>query len=308
MKTRSHWITLVAAVAIVAIAGCGGKTATAPGPSNAEQTAVTTSVTAAPDLLDDGLVNSSANTAVTMNRARNGALSIEAAITPRFFWRTIVSAVPRLTFAFSDTDSTGRPRQVDVMVTRRLLGTFNILKASATNPAVLDSAHVIHKPLDDQWVRFLRLRRNLLGDEPNLWRIVAATGVKVTSNGATTSIQSLRVQATGVDTTIIDPLQFWHAVHFLHFAAGDSIQLTVTTSRTDDIVLAYWHDTRARFTNNGDGTYSFTLHVGDADGFYHFGVNALSNGTLMDDTLPYDSMAWIIHCFVGPPPSLGYYQ
>ncbi len=308
MKTRSHWITLATAAALVATAGCGGKMATAPAPSNADQTAVTTSLTAAPDLLEDGLVNTSTSTAVSMNRARNAALSIEATITPRYFWRTIVSAVPHFAITFADTDSTGRPLVADVVVTRHLLGTFNILKASATDPTVLDSADIVHKPLDDQWVRILRLRRNLLGDEPNVWRIVAATGVKVPSNGATTSIQSLRIQSTGVDTTITDPLQFWHAVHYLHFAAGDSVQLTATTTRMNDIVLAYWHDTRARFTNNGDGTYSFTLHVGETTGFFHFGVNALSNGTLYDDSLPYDSMAWILHCYVGSPPTLAYYQ
>jgi len=90
----------------------------------------------------------------------------------------------------------------------------------------------------------------------------------------------------------------------LAFAPGDSVRLTVTTSRTDDVVLAYWHDHRERFHNNGDGTYSFTLHIGGSDGGPRFfGVNAFSHGTLFDDVAAYDSMAWIFHCFVGTRPS-----
>ena len=36
-------------------------------------------------------------------------------------------------------------------------------------------------------------------------------------------------------------------------------------------------------------------------------VNALSHGTLYDDTIPYDSMAWVFHCWIGSRPTGSYY-
>ena len=300
MKTDSLRI-LPAALLIAALAGCSGKVA-APTSSGGEQMNVTTSLTATPDLLDDGLYTDPSSTPVSSTATLGNTTSLQAAITPRFFWRTIVSAVPHFTVVFADTDSVGRPRQADVLVTRRILGTFNILKASIADSTVLDSANIVHKPIDDIWLRHLRLRRFVLPGEANVWRVVAASGVQVGTQGGSTRITSVRVQATGVDTTVTDPLQLYLMVQCFRFAPGDSVMLTATTPRTDDVVLAYWTDHRERFHNNGDGTYSFTLHPSPVTGYHYFGINALSHGTLFDDALPYDSMGWILHCFVGAPP------
>ncbi|HTO90825.1 MAG TPA: hypothetical protein VMJ70_06795 [Candidatus Sulfotelmatobacter sp.] len=291
-----------AALLIAALAGCSGKVAAPTSSGSSEQTNVTSSLTHSPDLLDDGLYTDPSSTPASATTSRGNTSSLEAAISPRFFWRTIVSAVPRLTFVFSDTDSVGRPRQADVLVTRRILGTFNILKASSSDSTVLDSANIVHKPIDDIWLRHLRLRRFVLPGEANVWRVVAASGIQASTQNGSTSITSVRVQATGVDTTVTDPLQLFQMVHCFQFAPGDSIVLTATTPRTDDVVLAYWTDHRERFRSNGDGTYSFTIHLNAVLGYRYFAINALSHGTLFDDALPYDSMAWILHCFVGAPP------
>jgi len=300
---KTHSLRFVPAVLMIAaLAGCGGKVAAPTQSGNSEELSVTQSLTASSDLLDDGLYSDPTSTSVSATATRGGGSSLESAITPRFFWRTIVSAIPRFTIVFTDTDSVGRPRQADVMVTRHVIGTFNILTASSTDSSALDSANVIHKPINDLWVRHLRLRRFVLPGEANVWRVVAASGVQVGTQNGSTRITSVRIQASGVDSTVTDPLQLVPIVRCLQFAPGDSMLLTVTTPRTDDVVLAYWHDHRERFRNNGDGTYSFVLHPGDLSGFRYFGVNALSHGTLFDDALPYDSMAWILHCFIGSPP------
>jgi hypothetical protein len=57
---------------------------------------------------------------------------------------------------------------------------------------------------------------------------------------------------------------------------------------------------RRRFHNNGDNTYTLTWHTSPEDGIHHFGVNALSNGTLFDDQAPYDSDAWIFPYAIQP--------
>jgi hypothetical protein len=72
------------------------------------------------------------------------------------------------------------------------------------------------------------------------------------------------------------------------------VTLTATTGSASDVVLFYGHDVRRRFTNNGDGTFTFTFTAGRFIGLRNFGVDALSHGTLFDDTAPYDSNAWIL--------------
>ena len=74
---------------------------------------------------------------------------------------------------------------------------------------------------------------------------------------------------------------------------GAEVAVTVTTERADDIVLFVRHGHRARLEPNGDNTYSGRFTVPDERGVRHFGVNALSNGTLFDDDAPYNSIAWI---------------
>jgi hypothetical protein len=306
--TPNHFQRLAAvALATTLLAGCGGKVATGPAPDNSDQTAVTTTLTGMPEMVSDDQSSSSTTTSMSMKAGGASGNSAEAAITPRSYWRVIVSAVPHFTIAFGDTDATGRPRQADVLVSRRLLGTFNVLKAVAGDPIPPDPSSIVHKPLDDEWLRYLRLRRFVLPGEGNIWRVVAASGVKVTSANATSSIESVRCQTSDRDTTITDPLQMMEPLRCLHVASGDSLQLTVTTGRAGDVVVAAWIDFRVRFHDNGDGTYSYVFHPGQLTGLRYFGVNVLSNGTLYDDTEPYDSAAWLFHVYFGPRPSNPYF-
>lgn len=298
---RSRVLALLALS--VTLAGCS-RSPVSPigsGQGSAEQTAVTTTLASSPEFTSDSLMDVG-STPSPFGAQWTGPAGPAAAITPRYWWRTISSAERSLTFAFSDSDSTGRPRQADVTVTRHLLGQLNIYKAMEGDTMHLDSANVVHKPIDDTWVRHLRLRRFVFHESgQSVWFVTGVSGVNVTSNPTSESIQSVRVQATGLDTTLTDPAALWTLPQLCHVAPGDSLMLTATTSHTDDIVLAYWHDRRERFHANGDGTYSFKLRLGDSElnGPRFFAVNALSHDTLYDDTLPYDSAAWIFYCVVG---------
>jgi len=302
MKLVSLQRTLAASLLAGALAGCGSQVATKPSSGNAEEVAVTTALAGMPDMVSDDLFDVSTQTALSSARGRIG---IETAINPLYFWRTILGETPRFTIVFADTDSTGRPRTALVVIDRHFLGRLNIVPGTTGHP---DTANVVHKPLDDAWVRHLLLHRFDGEGALHGWHVVGATGVDVTSRNATSAIQSVRVQTGTLDTLITDPLQLFPVGRCLRVAQGDSLQLTATTSRTDDVVLAYWHDHRAPFHNNGDGTYSFTIRQSDMPGYRFFGVNALSNGTLFDDTLPYDSNAWIVHCLIGPPSPDPYYE
>lgn len=285
----------IASIAAIVVFGCstnhnpvgpsGG------GASSNDQSQVTATVDLESQLIDDGLLDSADQTALSGSRPGT-QLSGTTAIEPRRFWRTITSATRSFDFAFSDTDSTGRPTTAVVTIHRHFLGTFNVVPADTNG--MPDYNNIIHKPLDDNWVRKVRFRRTRdWDDDRDIWRIAAVTGVDVTSKNATTSIQSIRLQSASFDTTITDPLAFFKLRNVLRFAAGDSVTVTATTTRNNDVALLYYRDRRVHMTNNGDNTYTAVLHVGYLDGWRHFAVNALSHGTLYDDTDPYDSKAWI---------------
>jgi hypothetical protein len=124
--------------------------------------------------------------------------------------------------------------------------------------------------------------------------------VQVTSVNSVTRIQSVRVQAGVLDTTITDPLQMHRLRRVLRIPAGTEMTVTVTTGSATDVVVLYRWRLRARFHNNGDGTFTARWTTSDEGGMRHFGVNALSNGTLFDDAAPYDSQAWVFPFAVHP--------
>ena len=146
----------------------------------------------------------------------------------------------------------------------------------------------MRKPIEDHWVRRILLKRIRDGREMNpvrgRWRVVASSGVEVTSKDATTSIQSLRVQAAGLDTTVTDPLAFWRLRRIVKENALEPVTLTVTTGASDNLLFLFSRGGRFRFHNNGDGTYSGTWKAPLLRGIHHVGVNAFSNGTLFDGT------------------------
>lgn len=300
---KRHWLALPLALALVA--GCSkNNELMSPDSSTADaddQTLVTQEVARQPDVVEDGTYESEGN--VTLEAGATGSASLDAAITPLTYWRTIRSIDRRYDVRLSDPDSTGRPTTALVIVHKQLHGTFNIL----TGDVPVDSARsVVHKRLNDHWVRRVLLKR-IPANEPSpsnarrwAWRVAATSGVEVTSNDATSTILSLRVQATGLDTTVTDPLELFRLRAITKFEAGTEVTLTATTSRNDDIVVLHHREGRFRFHNNGDNTYTGVWHVGRGAGLRHVGVNALSNGTLFDDTLPYDSKSWILPYVVRP--------
>ena len=226
-----------------------------------------------------------------------------AAIRPVTFWRTIRSIYRRFEFAFADTDSTGRPTTAIVTVHRDMLGTFNILVNDEVPEGSPPQSHVVHKPLVDHAVRRVLLNRVPVPDATSrrtAWRVVATSGVKITSRDATSRIASLRIQSGALDTTVTEPLAFFRLRRIIQLDPLADVTITATTLRADDVVLLYLRDRRVPLHNNGDNTYTITFRVPDDTGLHHVGVNALSNGTLFDDQASYDSQSWITPFIVHP--------
>lgn len=302
------------------LAGCSKKNPTSAVPSGTtgnEQAKIAAALATQPALLDDGVSDSGDITPVSLTLA--GGAQSASAIQPLRFWRTITSRERTFEFAFADTDSTGKPMSAVVTITTHLKGRLNILiGVPGSDSTPMDSTlKTIHKPLDDVRVRRILLKRVTRmdgwhhnggdGDEPgeeddheSAWKIMGTSLAVVTSKDAATQIVSVRLQtAAGLDTTITDPMAFFHLRRIPSVMPGESITVTVTTLRNDDVVVFMSHDRHFRFHNNGDNTYTGVWSTGVfCRGVNQVGVNALSNGTLFDDQAPYDSQQWIVpHTF-----------
>jgi hypothetical protein len=288
------------------------------GGSSLAQSNVAATMSATPELVEDEISESTDQTVLSGPDGMGAALQATQPIT---FWRHITSVDRHFEFAFSDTDSTGKPNRVAVTIFKTLKGTFNVLERtvadsmppdSTPRPGMRDTTlHVVSKPLEDHWERHLLLEREHFagradGDDDHddkgfdFWRVVATSGVKVTSAGATTALSSLRIQSGDVDTTITDPLALFRLRRIFKLTSGAMVTLTATTGRNDDVVVLNYRALRVRFHNNGDNTYTAQVRAGWLAGVHHFGVNALSHGTLFDDKAAYDSQAWILPYVVTP--------
>ncbi len=309
MKTTRIASFLALVLATTLFGGCSDSPVNPQTQSAGDEAAIAGSLSAAPDFLDDGLFDAGAQTnlapSLRSGHAAPGAANV--AVEPYFFWRSITGRTRSFEFAFADSDTTGRPTTAVVTIHRTFTGTFNIVPRDPANPELPDSDRVIEKPLEDRWVRRFLMKRIDLG--PGLrpaWRLAAASAVEVTSKDATSLITSVRVQTATKDTTLTDPMAFIHLRHVLRFAPEDTVTITVTTPRTDDVVLLYHHDHRVRLANQGGGIYTGKFRAGLFNGWRHFGVNALTHAALFDDTAAYDSKAWIYPYVVMGGPDVEY--
>lgn len=301
---KSQRFLLAAPLALLLLAGCGksgeslSPAATA---TSADEVEITQELTTNASLVEDeGLSAIAEQTAAAGTDPSSPLASLQEAIAPRFFWRTIREVRRRHEFQFADHDSAGRPWTAVVTVHKRLLGGFHVLTVDSLGP---DSVRrrVVNKPLDDHWVRRVLLKRVRLQDTDRAaWRIAGTTAVRVTSKDALTRIRSLRVEAPGLDTTITDPLEFFRLRQVIRVEPDVEVRLTATTLDPADVVVLYTGHHRFRFRNHGDGSHSGTWMSPALLGVRHVGVNALSRGTLFDDAAPYDSQAWILPYLVKP--------
>ena len=256
-------------------------------------------------LIDEGLFADGTETSLASSTT-GSEQAVASPIQPLRFWRHITDVRRSYEFAFADSDSVGHPTTAIITVHKRFAGTFNIVPEPENEG---DPRTVIRKELRDHWVRRVKLRRIARMDDTRYgerWRVSAVSGVNVTSRDATSEIVSVHVTAGDLDATLTEPLAFFNLRRILRFDVGAEVTLTVTTTRSDDVVLLYRSGHREKMTNNGDNTYTATFPAGDLEGWRHFGVNALSHGTLYDDELPYDSKAWILPYVIASTPEVDY--
>ena len=232
---------------------------------------------------------------------------IQTAIKPFAWWQHIVNETRTWSFAFADTDTTGHPTTCVATLTKHMTGSLVIIPQSPSDSTMADTT-TIAKPLDKTLTRKILLKR-LTINGGRYWKVVSITGAFVTTPGATVQIESIRLQSkSGVDTTITDPTQWITLRSIVKFAVNDSVTLTVTTNHTNDAVFIHRWDWHHRMRNNFDGTYTFSWVTSSWGGWRHFGVQAMTHGSLYDDAAPFDSQAWHLPFrVVGGQPDVDYY-
>ncbi len=260
--------------------------------SNDEQ--ITQELAAHPEFWQEDL-----STSATPYEENRGTFS---AIQPLRFWRQIDNVTSERDVVYGNPDSLGRPRLATVTIHRTLTGKFFVAARTITGE---DTTYaLVDKPLLDDWTRRVALVRHPARNDSGLsrWRLAGTSGVDVRTRDGVTRIQSLRIQAGRVDTTVTDPLELHRLRQIIHLPPDVEVVLTATTAANDDVVLFHGLSLRRRFANNGDGTHTFRFPSGRFPSLRHFGVDALSNGTLFDDQAKYDSNAWVLPYVVGPCP------
>src|SRR5262245_32228642 len=173
--------TLFLLLALGVVAGCGKNDPVSPGTTSSDdQSQVEQAVAAHPEMAEDGVYGAEGSTALGASSG-NGTL---AAIEPLSYWRTITSVDRRLVIDFRDPDSEGHWTTAVVTIHRQLHGTFNIL----TGDLPQDSTRsVVHKRLNDHWVRKVLLKRAPTDDskatreDRRRWRNGGISGVEAHS-------------------------------------------------------------------------------------------------------------------------------
>jgi len=306
---RWTWGSIAIGTVLVALAmllnGCGKSTMAPNPPGSSDAAQVSSTLAASTTLVDDGLDVDSTQVNAERISSGSGVAQLQASLRPFTWWQRITSVSKTWTFAWSDTDSTGHPKSCIATLNEHLTGTLVIVPASPSDTTRADTTRIF-KPIDKTLTRKVMLQRLALGLGRE-WRIVATTGALVETPGAITRIISLRIQsASGLDTTITDPLQWISLRHIIQFGTNDSVTVTVTTLRADNPVYIHRWDWRHRLRNNLDDTYSFTWVTSAWGGFRHFGIQAMSHGSIYDDTLPFDMQAWHLP-FRVTQPGVDYY-
>jgi hypothetical protein len=242
---RWSWGSIAVGTALVALAmllnGCG-KSTTAPNALQSSDAAqVSSTLGASTTLVDDGLDVDSTQVSAELVSSMSGVAQLQASVRPFTWWQRITSVSRTWTFVWSDTDTTGHPKLCVATLNEHLTGTLVIVPASPTDTTRADTTRIF-KPIDKTLTRKVMLQRLTLGLDRE-WRVVATTGALVKTPGAVTRIVSLRIQsASGVDTTITDPLQWISLRHIIQFGTNDSVTVTVTTLRTDNPVYIHRWD------------------------------------------------------------------
>jgi len=237
----------------------------------------------------------------------------DSAITP-IRWGRFINSVTR---TMNTTMEPGDTLAV-VTINKTIVGVFKIQYATGNGDTI------ISKPFQDKSVRNLVFRRAKF--DTTIWYSVAtslvAGGTNPAPAGNAINITQVQVFFPNDTVTVTDPTNYylhylwenffaWGRVEVPLVHGGDkvTIQATVVSASadTDLVALRYGflsliapgrrqHMALVSQVSNGDGTftrvYQTVWHVHFHFGFFNTGIDAVTRGTLYDNTLPYSASWW----------------
>lgn len=207
----------------------------------------------------------------------------------------------------------GEPATAEVTWSAEITGVFHVIDSEAQHYG---------KDFIDNAVRYATFQRRAAVDAAHRgWHMTAISGTEIVSNPNSVEILEVNMTSTnGIDTTFTDVSTLIPREDLLIFAPHDTVTITVTTGNTDDVVMLHYpawmtthntrHHARRMLRNNGDGTYTGTWVTRGMVWWggqlrnpkRHITIDVLSNGTIFDDTEPYDCNAWGFIYKVRPIP------
>ena len=203
---------------------------------------------------------------------------------------------------------------LEAVVVHSFDGNFFIVAKDTANPTSVGTLYkkemkntVTRRALFKQIAHTKNRRKN--------WKLRGISGSELVSENCTITIDEVKIIASnGHSWTITNPMDFFTNIEEIPtFQPKDSIEVYVTLQNTNDwaekpgvtALLRYrndrgMHRARKSFHDDGiapdkvagDGIYSGMWIIGHRRGVFHAFVDVIDNGTLYDDTAPYDSRAW----------------
>ncbi len=216
-------------------------------------------------------------------------------------WRRELLSLDKTIEITIENPSDGVPT-ADVSVTAEATGILHLW-------ACADSA-LVHfgKDFANTGARSMYFERVRDRDERHRgWKLMALSGVLIESPGMTRAINSVRLQSGDVDETVTGVTELVRREDVLRLPAGAEVTVTVDTGDASDQVFLHLRHLRRRLPleSNDDGTFSGTYMTGPRPGPRHIVVDVLSEGTLFDDEIPYDNIAWGIPYVMLDDPGSG---
>ncbi|MDZ7291335.1 MAG: hypothetical protein ONB44_18135 [candidate division KSB1 bacterium] len=217
--------------------------------------------------------------------------------------------------ATSDTTATAT-------VTYSLDGYFIIIARDTTKPNLIGA--IYKKDMKNTLVHKAKLVKvDSTGNDRKDWRIVQVSGGVMSSPNPTIQITNFTIQfPDGSKLSIDDPLQyFWNRQQKRNrgdlpaLAPRDTVKMYVTLTNSNNfppepgetVLMRYgmnhqFHRSRKLFRDDGiypdavagDGVYSGYWIVSKRSGHHHGAVDVIDNGTIYDDSAPYDAVVWTL--------------
>ena len=217
-------------------------------------------------------------------------------------------------------DFSGPPNGPDTLAVATIIrsfdGNFHVVEKD-TSESTPEEYKIYVKEMENAIVRKAKFRRVNNTDNPlQNWRLFEVSCSEGVSDPTTIQIETVSIEASNMEPiTVTEPTEYFmnREEGVPVFAPGDTVKIFATLNNTNSyppepgttMLLHFGVDhqmRRARKPFNdegiypdqvpGDGVFSGYWIANYRLGVYHAVFDAIDNGTIFDDTAPYNSTAW----------------